>query len=470
MKKIAVIYGAAENGVQKKALEVLSRELLDYTVEYPTCIAADQPFDRAQFGQLIYIGTAENNPHFSSLPTHPERPEGYVITVKDGVIYIEGYDDGGVLYGCVDFYAKYIVNTEYTHNSYPYWKNPFENDFVLPDFELASAPSMTNRGLWTWGHVIYDYRNYIDNMVKLKMNCVIIWNDFVPVNINEMIAYAHDSNVKIILGYPWGWDNGIEDFKLSMLLGDIRAKVVEEYKREFAHLNIDGIYFQTVTETGKEELDGVLIAEAVTEFVNRTAADIFEITPSLELQFGLHATSVNKRLEYIKRVDPRVRILWENCGTFPFDYIPKHHIERFDQTLAFVREIAALRGENERFGVVTKAFTKLDWMTFEHQRGAYYMGVSSDAMQENRVVRKYEIWKYLQAYWLTYADKAYEMIRAMWEVTGGEMYCTALVEDGMFEKELMYIVALYGEMLWNTEGSIKDMMTEVALRRDVRFV
>ena len=99
MKKIAVIYGAAENGVQKKALEVLSRELLDYTVEYPTCIAADQPFDRAQFGQLIYIGTAENNPHFSSLPTHPERPEGYVITVKDGVIYIEGYDDGGVLYG-----------------------------------------------------------------------------------------------------------------------------------------------------------------------------------------------------------------------------------------------------------------------------------------------------------------------------------------------------------------------------------
>ena len=370
----------------------------------------------------------------------------------------------------MDFYAKYIVNTEYTHNSYPYWKNPFENDFVLPDFELASAPSMTNRGLWTWGHVIYDYRNYIDNMVKLKMNCVIIWNDFVPVNINEMIAYAHDSNVKIILGYPWGWDNGIEDFKLSMLLGDIRAKVVEEYKREFAHLNIDGIYFQTVTETGKEELDGVLIAEAVTEFVNRTAADIFEITPSLELQFGLHATSVNKRLEYIKRVDPRVRILWENCGTFPFDYIPKHHIERFDQTLAFVREIAALRGENERFGVVTKAFTKLDWMTFEHQRGAYYMGVSSDAMQENRVVRKYEIWKYLQAYWLTYADKAYEMIRAMWEVTGGEMYCTALVEDGMFEKELMYIVALYGEMLWNTEGSIKDMMTEVALRRDVRFV
>ncbi len=136
----------------------------------------------------------------------------------------------------------------------------------------------------------------------------------------------------------------------------------------------------------------------------------------------------------------------------------------------FVRQIAALRGENERFGVVTKAFTKLDWKAFEHQRGAYFMGVSSEAVQENRVVRKHEIWKYLQAWWLTYADKAYEIIQAMKEVTGGDMYCTALVEDGMFEKDLMYIVALYAEMIWNTDGDVKEMMTEVALRKDVHFV
>ncbi len=469
MKKLAIVYGEKKTGVQKKALEVLTRDILEYTIEYPTCVAFDQ-LNKEKFTQLIYIGTKENNPAFAALENHPTKPEGYVITVKDGVIYIEGTDDAGVLYGCVDFSAKLMPQTAYTHSSYPYWKNPFENDFVFPDSEIASAPSMTNRGLWTWGHVIYDYRSYIDNMVKLKMNCVIIWNDFVPVNIDEMISYAHDSNVKIILGYPWGWDNDIEDFKLSMLLQDIRAKVVEEYKREFAHLDIDGIYFQTVTETGKEEIDGVLIAEAVTEFVNRTADDIFKISPDLELQFGLHATSVNKRLQYIKKVDPRIRIVWENCGTFPFDYIPKHHIERFGQTCEFVREIAGLRGENERFGVVTKAFTKLDWWAFEHQRGAYYMGVSSEPIQQNRVVRKYEIWKYLQAYWLTYADKAYEIIRIMKEVTGGDMYCTALVEDGMFEKELMFIVALYGEMIWNTEGDIKEMITEVALRRDVKFV
>ena len=98
------------------------------------------------------------------------------------------------------------------------------------------------------------------------------------------------------------------------------------------------------------------------------------------------------------------------------------------------------------------------------------MGVSSDAIQENRIVRKHDIWRYLQAYWLTYADKAYEIIRTMKEVTGGDMYCTALVEDGMFEKQLIYIVALYAEMIWNTDADVRDLITEVALRRDVKFV
>jgi len=75
----------------------------------------------------------------------------------------------------------------------------------------------------------------------------------------------------------------------------------------------------------------------------------------------------------------------------------------------------------------------------------------------------------VQAYWLTYADKAYEMIRAMKETTKGDFYCTALVEDGMFEKEIPYIVALYSEMLWDTENDVKTLMTEVALRDDVIF-
>ena len=468
MKKIAIVYGASESGVQQKALETLTRELLDYTLEYPTCVAADAPIDEAPFGQLIYIGTKENNPYLTKCDKHPTAKEGYVITVKDGVIYIEGTDDAGVLYGCVDFYAKYITKAEYTNKSQPYWKNPFEDGFVLPDFELESAPSINNRGLWTWGHVVYDYRAYIDNLVKMKMNCVIIWNDFVPVNIKEIINYAHDSNVKVILGFAWGWEDGAQNFRINEL-DQTSVKVVEQYKRDYLSLDIDGIYFQSVTETSKEELDGVMIAEAVTNFVNKTAAEFFKLKPDLELQFGLHATSVKTKLQYIRNTDPRIRILWENCGVFPFGYIPKHHIERFDEVKDFVCEIAQLRGEEERFGVVTKAFTKLAWDEFEHQRGSYFMGVSSKAVQNNRILRKHKTWRYVQAYWLTYADRAYEMIKAMKETTKGDMYCTAIVEDGMFECEIPYIVALYAEMLWDTENDVKTLMNEVALRDDVTF-
>jgi len=88
MKKLAIIYGAAQNGIQKKAIETLTHYLLDYTVEYPTCIEAGQPIDTSLFHQYIYIGTRENNPAFAELSNHPTAPEGYVITVKNDTVYI----------------------------------------------------------------------------------------------------------------------------------------------------------------------------------------------------------------------------------------------------------------------------------------------------------------------------------------------------------------------------------------------
>lgn len=469
MKKIAIVYGSAENGVQQKALETLTREILDYTLEYPTCIAAadlkpDQDF------RFIYVGTKENNPYLAKADKHPTAPEGYVITVKDDTVYIEGTDDAGVLYGCVDFYAKYITKFEFTNKSQPYFKNPFgEKMETLPDFELASAPSITKRGLWTWGHVIYDYRRYIDNMVKLKMNTVIIWNDFTPVNIKEIIEYAHNCHVEVILGYSWGWSQKCDASDMNAL-EMLTEEILAEYEREYAHLDIDGIYFQSFTETTHKTIGGVLIAEAVTSLVNRTADRLLAKHPGLELQFGLHATSVHDKLEYIQKTDPRVRIVWEDCGAFPFSYRPSDFADKHEETLALVRDIATLRKENERFGVVTKSFTTLWWGGyFEHQRGHYFMGVSSDAMKQNRIVRKHKEWKHLQAQWMCKADKAYQMIKLMKDCTNGDFYCTALVEDGMFEEQIMYHVALYGEMLWNTEADLDEMIEQVATRDDVTF-
>ncbi len=57
----------------------------------------------------------------------------------------------------------------------------------------------------------------------------------------------------------------------------------------------------------------------------------------------------------------------------------------------------------------------------------------------------------------------------MRRLKGGNLSVDALVEDGIFEETVMYPVALYAEMLWDTKTPLKTMMKEVALRSYVTF-
>lgn len=463
MKKIAIIHGDIKNDVHKKAIEVLSKILLDYTYEYPCCFKED--INLSANYRKIYIGTKESNAYIGS-HSHAKfrHAEEYWISVKDDSVIIEGSDAHGILYGCIDFYNKYIIKHEYPHVE-EYRINLFEGN--LQDFEYSSYPAVSNRGIWTWGHVIYDFRNFIDNMVMLKLNTLIVWNDFVPINAAEMVKYAHSCGIKIFWGFAWGWDTDCHKIELDKLCGR-SAGILETYEKEYAALGGDGIYFQTATEVNDEESDGIIIADAVTKFVNNTAAMFYEKYPDLEIQFGLHATSVKNKLQYIANVDKRIRIVWENCGAFPFSYFP-NDIKNFDDTVDFVKEIAVLRGDTDSFGVVTKGLTKLDWHKFEHMDGSGFIGTSSKAMKADRIVRKSKIWRYLQAYWLTNADKALEMVKAMCDAKDGDLYVTALIEDGMFEENIMYPAALFSEMLWNKDADIGELISEVALRSYVDF-
>ena len=465
MKKIAIVYGALETPMQKKAVSLLSELLLDYTYERTVCVPYGKESDLEDF-RLIYVGTKATNPYIAQDPTDcPALPESYGIRVKDDTVTVEGYDDAGVVYGCMDFYNKYLVHREFPHDRLRYRVDPFRKE--LPDFSYASSPSVKERSIWTWGHVIYDYRGFIDNMVKLKMNTLVMWNDFAPTNAREIVQYAHDNGIKLIWGYPWLWDVNCAQIDVLNAKDSIES-IIKVYEEQYLPLGGDGIYFQSFTEINREDIGGVLIAQAVTDFVNAAAGALLDKYPDLELQFGLHAESVNKKLEYIAKVDPRVRIVWENCGSFPYSYIP-NDVKNFEQTQEFVRTIAALRGADDRFGLVTKGLVKLDWLAFEHLKGPVEVGVSSRAMQDDRVARKDRIWRYIQSYWLTHADKVHEAVRTFTDAKQGDLYCTALVEDGMFERNIMYPVALYAEMLWDANGDTKDMMSEVGLRGYVSF-
>ena len=464
-KRVALIYGSKENKVQYKALETLSELLLEYTEEYPMCFDVEQRPDASEFTS-IYIGTKENNRYIRE---HSEvtlnRPESYHISVRNGTVMIEGADDNGVLYGCVDFYNKYLVKKEFNQSLYYSVKNPLADS--LSNFELTSAPAVSNRGIWTWGHVIYDFKRYIDNMVKLKMNTLIMWNDFAPLNAKQIVEYAHDCGIRVFFGFSWCWDTDCSRYSMDTVL-DNADDVIRVYETQYADLNADGIYFQSFTELNQDSIDGVLIADAVTRFVNYTSSKLFEKYPNLELQFGLHSNSVKDKLEYIAKADPRIRIVWENCGDFPFsdyEYTP----ENYKKTQDFVRKISCLRGENDKFGAVTKCFTGLDWDAFVHADSSVIIGQGSKRFIANRVVRKSKIWRMVQAYWLTHAEQAQEMVQTLSEANRGDLVLCTLVEDGVFEENILYPVALYAEMLWNWDEDLTQMMNDVALRSYVDF-
>ena len=469
MKKNAIIYGAF-TGIHQKAIAVLSQIIMDSADQHPICLPYEAGADYSAY-RCFYIGTKADNGYIAAnSPFALSKPEEYGICVKNDTIIIEGFDAAGVLYGCVDFYNKYMIPCEYddpekNRGAGHYWRNIFEKE--LTDFTCTAAPSVASRGIWTWGHVIYDFKGFIDNMVKLKMNTLIVWNDFVPVNARELIDYAHTCAIKVIWGFAWGWDNGCQKLSLKTL-GDQTQNIFGKFQKEFAGLPIDGIYFQSITEVNTPDIDGVPVADAVTDFVNNTAQLFFTQNPNLELQFGLHATSVKTRLDVIRRVDKRIRIVWEDCGAFPFNYVPQE-LADFDETKALAEKIANLRGTDDRFGVVTKAFTTLDWSRFAHLDGPAYIGSSSAKIQANRTQRKEKDWRYFQAYWMRNGAKALEMVKAMRDAKEGDLVVTALVEDGMFEKNLWYPVALYSEMLWDCEADFADLLSAVALRDDITF-
>lgn len=467
MKKVIIVYGNDLGILQRRAIEQISAFCLECGNEYPVCYHYNEEFDKTN-ARIIYLGTKANNPKISDLsPVTLTKKEEYYINVKGATdtIIIEGFDDAGVLYGAIDFYHQYLVR--YVHyDGRPGYFDMFAWDDWL-DFTLQSAPAVSDRGLWTWGHVVYDYKKYLDHMMLLKMNRVVIWNDFVPFNANEIVEYAHSCNIKVIWGFSWLWDTSCKKVDPSNLEGK-DLEILAKFEREYAKVKGDGIYFQTFTELTEDNINGIVVADVATGFVNKTAKLFYEKYPDIQIEFGLHATSVKDRLAVISKVDPRIKIVWEDCGAFPFDYLASQ-IDMFDATKVFVGSIANLRGNEDRFGVVTKGITNLDWGQFRHLTGRQNIGVSTQLTKKDLSVKRRGIWKYVQACWIANGDKALEMVKEMHRLKDGQLSVDALVEDGIFEENVMFPVALYAEMLWDTTTPLKTMMKYVALRSYVTF-
>ena len=88
-------------------------------------------------------------------------------------------------------------------------------------------------------------------------------------------------------------------------------------------------------------------------------------------------------------------------------------------------------------------------------------------------MKKSRIWKTLQADWLKNAEcvrKMIEWIAAQDKASEGKAsIIEALVEDGVFEQEIMLPVALYAQMLWTPDVPAAELIGQVAKYPHVRF-
>ena len=256
-----IVYGAYR-GIEAAAVDELQR-IVQSCQPYVVAVRPAAGFKPAAGEFPLYVGTPANNERIDELVrrkqlTLPQGREGYAVAVgsapgKTGgrFMAVAGRDAKGVLNGVADFGAKGVGK-----HVAPLVDNDRRATFDrLPNLTFGGQPALENRGIWTWGYVIYDYRRFLDNMARLKLNMLVIWNDCAPLNLAAVVRYAHARGIRVICGFHWGWG-------LNVTLSDaaarkrIKAAVLAAYEKQYRDQGIDGIYLQTVTEHAETERGG----------------------------------------------------------------------------------------------------------------------------------------------------------------------------------------------------------------------
>lgn len=463
-------------GVERTAVIELQR-ILQYYLPYTLPVSKAKANAGSLEEHMAVVGTAASNPFIAELIASkkllpPTGSEGYSLALMESpwkpghrLLVVAGADASGVLYGAEEAAAHLICGGPLLDGI-----GGAERAGHLETCELFSvqeSPVVRNRGLWTWGYPITSYRRYIDNMVRLKMNLITIWNDQVPLNMAEVLSYAHDRGIKVILGFHWGWGHkGSLDLSRAEDRDKIRESVLATYRSQYAQLSHDGIYFQTLTEHKDLQLAGRSTAAWAGQLVNEVAADLWKEFPDLSIQFGLHATSIGENFRDLVDLDSRITIVWEDCGgQVPYTYFPAQEVEvtaDFESNLAYSRDLATFRPGTE-FSLVAKGWPCIRWLAEFENHGPFLLGEQSPFRSRERLVQRQEDWDRVNAHWLENYPLAARFYREMLEVNPA-LTVTGLVEDAAFEEKIQPSVALLAETLWNPFQSDAEI-----LRRAARF-
>lgn len=448
------------SGVERTAVIELQK-ILQYYLPYTLVVeAAAEPGTPSE--HLALIGTASSHPLIAELIgsgalSAPAGEEAYSIALMDSpsapgfrLLVVCGADERGALYGAQEMTARLFGGGTLLDGFGGSERRKYLES--VPLFSAQEAPAVRNRGLWTWGYPISCYRRYLDNMMRLKMNAITIWNDRVPLNIEDVLAYAHARGIRVTLGFHWGWGHkGSIDLSRADDRRKIRETVLATYRSQYAGLDHDGIYFQTLTEHKDLELAGRSTAAWACDLVNETAAALLAEYPGLKIQFGLHATSIGENYRDLAGLDPRVAIVWEDCcGQVPYTYYPAQVVEvtaDFETMLEYSRRLATFRPGAE-FAFVPKGWPCIRWLADFENHSAFILGEQNALhSRERRALRQNE-WDRIDAHWLENYPLAARFYREILAVNPA-LTATGLVEDGLFEEGIPSSVALFAETLWN---------------------
>ncbi|MBR6772420.1 MAG: hypothetical protein IKM29_03395 [Clostridia bacterium] len=469
-----IVYGSSL-GIEGFALSQLSARLCEELGRDVSCVRAENFTPETPEQNVLLLGTAGNNPYIAKYSEGiPSNAESYLIrTVENGLspkgqtLVIAGSDPSGVLYGAMDFLHFYADRL--SHGEYYREKKYLPFIDPLPKIDVSSSPSVAKRGIWTWGRCIYDYRGFLDNMARCKMNTVVIWNDVPPTNGKELVSYAHSRGIKVIWGFSWGWGTELAaDITDVGSYDEWKAEIVESYGKVWAPLEGDGIYFQTATECDEKTVNGLPLAAYVVNWVNGIAKAMYEKYPELDIEFGLHATAVKTSTEYLSSLDPRLTVTWEDGGAFPFAY-HAWATEAFDGTLELTEKMLALRGENEKAGFVFKGICTLFWPEFMPARDSFVLGEASEAVIQKRLSLVRGDIRTEQAYWLENLENLTTIARRLAASGTAKGSVTILCEDGCFERARWIPCVLFAETLWNTNAKPQEIIRRSALMRDAVF-
>lgn len=485
-KKNWKIYYTKYEGAEKRAVGLVYKELGKHILRdcgiysFHTIDCRKGEIDNS--ANSVVLGIYGENPIFKKYLDKSELKEnGYIVKVFDNpensevkIALLCGYSAVEVFYAAVDFVDDYFALATPSVDAFIRLRNElFEHR--LPDYYISTAPDFKTRSIFTWGHPINDYEDYFSNMARLKLNQVIIWNDFLPLNSDDIVDCAHSYGIEVIWGFSWGWGFSCKEyFETGMVekLDELKEEIVAEFNKTYKNAKGDGIYFQSFTEMTENTIGGIRVSEAVTKLVNMTADAILKDNPNLKIQFGLHASSVRDNLVDIAAVDPRLEIVWEDCGRFPYKSFNQRFndyetFEDFEAHYPFADQIIDLR-ENADLGIVYKSMLTMDWSRgrVTHQKGPYVMAdMAKETIEQDFDVVK-NIWRFYSAEWIEHGHLVYELTRHIKEKTGGNVnMCLA----GMFAGGIWFPTALLAQMFWNCSEDYSTLRKKVLYRNWINF-